>query len=117
MDSHEVPPPPAQVCIPLRVSEVPDPCATLASPNTNARAPEEKAARREQMNILERWLLWASETILRDRRRRQILLAYLLVLHLLLLLMLGRGGPGEDEAIRGARFAVRGVDSRAGFVP
>lgn len=54
------------------------------------------------MGFLEKWLLWASGTVLRNRLRRHMLLVYLLVLHgLLLVLPTGDGGrlPGSDTGV------------------
>ena len=48
---------------------------------------EEKAARRGQMGAVERWLLWSSGAVLKNRLRRHLLVVYLMILHGVLLLM------------------------------
>lgn len=61
---------------------------------------EEKAARRGQMGFLERWLFYASGTVLRNRLRRHLLLVYLLVLHgILLLVPVGGDSRASPAAI------------------
>ncbi|CAM9685048.1 unnamed protein product [Scytosiphon promiscuus] len=63
---------------------------------------QEKEARRGRMGLMEKWLLWASGTVLRNRLRRHVLLVYLLVLHGLLLVLPTGGGrsiPGSDTGV------------------
>ncbi|CAM9567605.1 unnamed protein product [Ascophyllum nodosum] len=48
---------------------------------------QEKAARRGQMGAVERWLLWSSGAVLKNRLRRHLLVVYLMILHGVLLLM------------------------------
>lgn len=57
------------------------------------------------MGLLERWLFVASGTVLRNRFRRHLLVAYLLLLHGLLLVLHGgvggRGVPGVEVGAGG----------------
>ena len=48
---------------------------------------EEKSARRRQMVVVERWLLWGSGAVLKNCLRRYLLMVYLMVLYGVLLLM------------------------------